>query len=108
MRVKACPLCGSKAEVKNTEHLEQVCCPNCGASTLWQPNAREYWNKRTRKQTNLKPCPICGGVGKVWETYERKYCVQCRKCHFTSGDVRDFQEAVEAWNRRTNDEGEND
>lgn len=99
VKLKNCPLCGSKAEVK-INIVEQVYCPNCGASTLWSPQARDHWNNRKRKNTNLKPCPICGGVGKVYEAYDGKYYVQCRKCGFTTGDALNSQAAQIKWNRR--------
>ena len=102
-KLKLCPLCGSEAEIKRSEIVEQVYCPNCGARNIWHPNAREHWNKRKRK-TDLKPCPICGGTGKVYETYESKYCVQCRKCGFTSDATPEPRAAKSKWNRRTNDE----
>ena len=98
--VKACPLCGGEAEVKTSDAVEQVYCPNCEARTLWQPNARDHWNNRKRKKLDLMPCPICGGVGKVWQAYDGKYCVQCRKCGFTTGDTPDTQAAQVSWNRR--------
>ena len=102
--LKSCPLCGSEAQVREVEHTEQVYCPNCGASTLWQPNARDHWNNRKRKKIDLMPCPICGGVGKVWQAYDGKYCVQCRKCGFTSGGGADEKIAADLWNRRVSDE----
>jgi hypothetical protein len=80
----------------------------------------------------LKPCPFCGGKatvqGKHTETYDvwanhpvlrAKYRVGCEKCgiYFWQNSVisraeyrapvtnRDrYEEAVEAWNRRTNDD----
>ena len=97
--LKSCPLCGSQAEVKNVEHSEQVYCSNCDARTLWSPQAREYWNKRSRAIA-LMPCPICGGAGRVYESYDSTYYVQCRKCGFTTGDTPNSQAAQAAWNRR--------
>ena len=98
--LKPCPLCGGKAEVKTSDAVEQVYCPNCGASTLWQPNAREHWNNRKRKKLDLMPCPICGGAGRVCKSYDSKYYTQCRKCGFTTGDTPNPQAAQAAWNRR--------
>lgn len=98
--LKICPLCGSKAEVWTVEHSEQVYCPNCGARTLWSSQAREHWNNRRQRKIELMPCPLCGGLGKVYESYDGKYYVQCRKCGFTTGDAPDTQASQTAWNRR--------
>lgn len=60
--------------------------------------------------TELKPCPFCGGIGKILtikksiKGKERKYkylsYVRCRHC-FAKSDVKDNErEAISAWNRR--------
>ena len=98
--LKNCPLCGSKAKVWRVEHSEQVYCPTCGARTLWSSQARERWNNRRQRKIELMPCPLCGGSGKIYESYDGKYYVQCRKCGFTTGDAPDSQAAQATWNRR--------
>ena len=102
--VKACPLCGSKAEVRTVEYSDQVYCPNCGARTLWNSQALANWNNRRAKKIELMPCPLCGGAGKVYESYDSRYVVQCRKCGFTAGDELDPQGAQATWNRRPSNE----
>ena len=63
----------------------------------------EVWNVRTKKDTSLKPCPICGGRGKVLVSYDGKYYVQCRVCYFTTGECINEREAAKCWNRRVCD-----
>ena len=98
--MKTCPLCGSKAEVRTVEYSDQVYCPNCGARTLWNSQALANWNNRRTKKIELMPCPLCGGAGKVYESYDSKYYVQCRKCGFTSGEALVPLVAQVMWNRR--------
>ena len=98
--LKPCPLCGSKAEVRTVEHADQVYCPNCGARTLWNSQALANWNNRRAKKIKLMPCPLCGGAGKVYESYDSKYYVQCRKCGFTTGETLVPLVAQVMWNRR--------
>lgn len=55
----------------------------------------------------LKPCPFCGG--EVEETGGSCNKVKCRKCGTsvalkTAWNTNAYIEAVEAWNRRVNDE----
>lgn len=73
---------------------------------------------------NLKPCPFCGGEGKIKAA--KKDCLgfviwcECKECYAQAGgycpDIKnedrtieeiDFcrKEAVKAWNKRANDEG---
>ena len=61
--------------------------------------------------TELKPCPFCGGEA---ETKRHKffvgsdtYGVVCTKCEARTSQFFDTQaEAIEAWNRRADDEKE--
>lgn len=58
----------------------------------------------------LKPCPFCGGKADVWRTNYHVYiqcenfCMDDRFEHLVqvSGDTE--EQALEAWNRRANDE----
>ncbi len=58
----------------------------------------------------LKPCPFCGGNAKLnsennsslgaWE--QTIYTISCKKCPCWIGNqIKDKEEAIEAWNKRT-------
>lgn len=59
--------------------------------------------------TDLKPCPFCGGEGVVqrheYEGYTDTFGVVCFDC---CAETRQFyntkEEAIEAWNRRANND----
>ncbi len=54
------------------------------------------------EEIKLKPCPFCGGNDVVAEeTYTSGY-VRCRGCGAEGGFRYSHDEAVAAWNRRTN------
>lgn len=74
------------------------------------------------KQIELKPCPFCGGEGKLNEHWEsagmganaREFYVSCKSCRahggmasefFENGDLR--AKAIERWNRRADNEPSN-
>lgn len=52
----------------------------------------------------LKPCPFCGG-----ESYIRNpvgmYVCGCDKCRMSSALYKDREKAIEAWNRREEEDG---
>ena len=100
--LKSCPFCGGKVKVNATNVSEQIYCPNCGASTVWCSFSlsRERWNKRTRRETRLKPCPICGGKAKIYSAYDGSFCIQCPDCTLTSKYSKDKNAVIEHWNRR--------
>ena len=54
-------------------------------------------------ESELKPCPFCGGKKlAVFGCYE-EYYVSCSGC-FTEGPSGEtYEEATEAWNRRAED-----
>lgn len=71
---------------------------------------------RVREQSELKPCPFCGG--KAWQTYnnvmikgvsEKCAWVYCKKCSARTGYFRRtanehyIGEAAKAWNGRAGD-----
>ena len=58
----------------------------------------------------LKPCPFCGAKAFMWKTNSHTY-IQCDR--FTASDTaghlvqvseRTEKDAIEAWNRRANDD----
>ena len=50
-------------------------------------------------ETNLKPCPFCGGEAKCIEFYGL-YHVICCNCHIAGKDCPRIESAVSAWNTR--------
>lgn len=49
----------------------------------------------------LKPCPFCGGEAKV-QRFPHNYAVYCTECYASTIQFKPTdKEAVEAWNRRT-------
>ena len=61
------------------------------------------------KENEIKPCPICGKQPHEWpEGWEGEfqyYAIECNeKSHFTGTHQETREQAIEAWNRRTNPE----
>ena len=60
----------------------------------------------------LKPCPFCGNKAEIngkilnWDlsSIEAAYFVRCTKCRNHSDWFDTEQDAIEAWNRRVNNE----
>ena len=50
--------------------------------------------------SELKPCPFCGGPAMV--TNPTMWQAWCTKCHSIGEPRLTKEEAIEAWNRRTN------
>ena len=103
-KLKNCPFCGSKAEIISNQdgNIQQVRCSVCGARNFWGVNSKELWNKRTCKDTSLKPCPICGHKGCGRCIYDA-FWVQCSYCGLSTKDFDNSDEAKAAWNRRHDD-----
>lgn len=61
---------------------------------------------------DLKPCPFCGGEAKLVNTmfagdmYKTVFCLACNANtnNFNARDEKSAMRAVDAWNRRANDE----
>lgn len=58
--------------------------------------------------SELKKCPFCGGEAKIrgekyWQPNVRRNVI-CTNCFANSGWFKTDEEAIEAWNRRVNDE----
>ena len=59
----------------------------------------------------LKPCPFCG-AGEMVAKKENEdvyhngwyYKIICRSCYATGGQYPTFERAIEAWNRRVNND----
>lgn len=68
------------------------------------------------KQTELKPCPFCGGTNldvlnvleenpeyELFGMTKDNWNVVCNSCYGYGGTRRTVFEAIEAWNRRAGD-----
>ena len=63
-------------------------------------------------ENELKPCPFCGGSAEIetdWDLtcdgYEPiGYYVVCDECMNQTATYKDEEDAIEAWNRRIEDE----
>lgn len=55
----------------------------------------------------LKPCPFCGAEGDITYNYDKKFVPYCINTDCFLNELEygfeTQQEAIEAWNRRTND-----
>jgi Lar family restriction alleviation protein len=55
---------------------------------------------------DLKPCPFCGGEGRInphgAQKSEKTYAVGCTRCRATINDYFEVDEAVAMWNRWAN------
>ncbi len=53
----------------------------------------------------LKPCPFCGSDSLyIPENPVFDYYVRCNNCQSRSNSFENAERAIEAWNRRTNDD----
>lgn len=50
------------------------------------------------KETELKPCPFCGGKAEL-SNYTH-YWIGCKDCWVETKCYKSKEEAIEAWNRR--------
>lgn len=73
--------------------------------------------RRVRMNTELKPCPFCGGEEAGTKWHHGYWSVQCGYYHDATksdhcfqdwGEFDTEQEAIDAWNRRISDESELD
>lgn len=51
------------------------------------------------KQTELKPCPFCGGKAELFEGYRLSH-VYCINCNAQTDSLKSTKRAVELWNSR--------
>ena len=61
--------------------------------------------QEVHKMTELKPCPFCGGKASLIRYHNIKggYCY-CTVCKTRKPNSLTIEEAIEAWNRRAEDE----
>lgn len=62
-------------------------------------------------ENKLKPCPFCGsndihyGFVLVWDlTYTKRHYVECGNCGANTDEFKNEECAIEAWNRRVDNE----
>lgn len=63
-----------------------------------------------KEMTELKPCPFCGSKNTACSFYtthtegmEDHYYIGCKNCGANGSRGKSEEEAIEAWNRRVND-----
>ena len=56
------------------------------------------------RETELKPCPFCGGDARQYEGQTRYHGVACRKCTCNIYGYASRGAAKRAWNRRADNE----
>lgn len=56
------------------------------------------------KETELKPCPFCGGEARRYYGNHDMYGVTCKKCTAKIFGYATKASATRAWNRRADDE----
>ena len=53
---------------------------------------------------DLKPCPFCGSIDVEEKQYgDNEFWVSCADCGARISEYEDYDEAIEAWNRRADD-----
>lgn len=69
---------------------------------LYEKNARLEKKLEEKKETELLPCPHCGGKAIWWETEDKTYPYQiiCKACQCGTDETDIEQEAIDDWNRR--------
>lgn len=60
---------------------------------------------------NLKPCPFCGGEAELESRFfpysyptQDWYYVYCKSCNVQVDEYESKEKAIEAWNKRANDD----
>ena len=125
-----CPICGGRARLIRydiggiTQYVVE-CCDSTNDGNIpcliavWgaktPEEAIEHWNRRA-ENTDLKPCPFCGGKAKlVFHEYSKNplideyvYDVRCqnKKCRAATITDSDPKKVIELWNRRYNSKQE--
>ncbi len=103
--LKPCPKCGGKGKLKTLVYYRVTCSINeCKFTTVshdMQWEAIQDWNSMT---PDLKSCPFCGNDA-VLHKDEKGFAIGCSNDSCVIGKTRYYsmpEQAVEAWNRRTN------
>ena len=113
--LKPCPFCGREVATVEKTRLDgegryYVYCPSCEArgSDAWCASVaidrwNDVWNNKDISLPELKSCPFCGGKANAF-ICGSIFGVECESCGTSSDGFDTKQEAVEAWNRRADDE----
>lgn len=104
--LKACPYCGGRAVIKNTQADEKeyyVICENCGILSGLCKDKQEIFNKWNARAEKMLPCPYCGGKGELCEDDIgdlKIYTVICEDCGMIASSKDTEEDAIAAWNKR--------
>lgn len=60
----------------------------------------------TTNNTDLKPCPFCGGVGNLLQRSYHTYEISCSKCFIRTGGLRSLEAVLKRWNTRIGDKND--
>lgn len=126
--LKPCPICGDKHRRLcrtvlprrwKKYWIECWYCHFCTSPAATKWGARRKWNKSKNwrlsnvKTHDLKPCPFCGGKAEL-KAYLiggiKAWAVHCKKakqdlsCCAQMTSIKSEEDAINAWNRRVNDE----
>lgn len=67
---------------------------------------KEVKNMQSKDYPNLRNCPFCGSENiDITDHYQTVVFVQCDDCGATFPHFDSKQEAIEAWNRRADNDG---
>lgn len=96
-----------KEWVKQSIDNNQTMILDCAESVIAFLDINGYLKQgeKMSKLFKLKSCPFCGGfAGVIKDTYDTHYMIHCNNCDAKTKTFMQEEKAVEAWNRRVNDE----
>lgn len=92
-----CSVCGNEGFLVIVDSItaDFPYCTWCGAKMDEEEN---------KMSAELKPCPFCGGEAEQGYKPNHSYIVYCPNCGIGTGYKNTEEQAIEAWNRRVNDD----